>query len=200
VSVKPYFLDRDGLLLVYIKVDKDDSTQSKKLDKMDLDDILSRVEDHETTQTDNSSVGAPLGGESFLAQFANVSDIKNDMSWKDIIPLEERQKLEFEEDERRLEETATNEWRKCSHAQVSYEGIDVDQPAPLSVKIPKAPVAQHKTVSQKAMELNHQRFEVIVCVGLQSVLSSVLIVTQVTESKLQDKNQGMLRKRFALEQ
>jgi len=107
-----------------LRFDKDDSTQSKKLDEMDLDDILSRVEDHGTTQT-GDSVGAPLGGGSFLAQFANVSDIKNDMSWKDIIPLEERQKLEFEEDERRLEESATKESRKCS-AQVSYEGCCED--------------------------------------------------------------------------
>lgn len=40
------------------------------------------------TQT-GDSVGASLGGESFLAQFANVSDIMNDMSWEDIIPLDE---------------------------------------------------------------------------------------------------------------
>ena len=55
---------------------------------MDLDDILSRAEAHETTQT-GDSVGASLGDEGFLAQFANVSDIKNDMSWEDITPLEE---------------------------------------------------------------------------------------------------------------
>lgn len=167
-----------GLLL---RFDKDDSTQSKKLDEMDLDDILSRAEDHETTQT-GDGVGASLGGESFLAQFANVSDIKNDMSWEDIIPLEERHKLELEEEERRLEESAANETRKRTHAQVSYEGMDVDQPAPPAPKKPKAPAAQRKTASQKAMELKErdvrvlirsmqrwgdirQRYDVIVCVS-----------------------------------
>jgi chromodomain-helicase-DNA-binding protein 1 len=124
-----------------LRFDKDGSTQSKKLNEMDLDDILSRAEAHENTQT-SDSVGASLGGESFLAQFANVSDITNDMSWEDIIPLDERQKLELEEEERRLEESAANESRKRSHAQVSYEGMDVDQPAPPAAKKPKAPAAQ----------------------------------------------------------
>lgn len=178
----------NGLLL---RFDKDDSTQSKKLDEMDLDDILSRAEDHETTHT-GDGVGASLGGESFLAQFANVSDIKNDMSWEDIIPLEERQKLEVEEEERRLEESAANETRKRTHAQVSYEGMDVDQPAPPAPKKPKAPAAQRKTASQKAMELKErdvrvlirsmqrwgdirQRYDVIVCIPfLQIMLSSIL--------------------------
>ena len=166
-----------------LRFDKDDSTQSQKLDKVDLDDILSRAEDHETTQT-GDSVGAFLGGESFLAQFANVSDIKNDMSWEDIIPLEERQKLESEEEEHRLEESATSETRKRAHAQVSYEGMDVDQPAPPAAKKPKAPAAQRKTASQKAMELKerdvrilirsmqrlgdiHQRYDVIVVVSVE---------------------------------
>lgn len=143
-----------------LRFDKDDSTQRKKLDEMDLDDILSRAEDHETTQT-GDSVGASLGGESFLAQFANVSDIKNDMSWEDIIPLDERQKLEEEDEERRLEENAANETRKRSHAQVSYEGMDVDQPAPPAPKKPK-PAAQRKTASQKAMELKERDVRVLI--------------------------------------
>jgi chromodomain-helicase-DNA-binding protein 1 len=48
------------------------------------------------------------------------------MSWDEIIPLDEWQKLEFEEEERQLEESATNDPRKRSHAQVSYEGMDID--------------------------------------------------------------------------
>jgi chromodomain-helicase-DNA-binding protein 1 len=53
VSAKPYFfvVVCGGLLSVYRRFDKDDSTQSKK-----LDDILSRAEDHETTQTGDSVV------------------------------------------------------------------------------------------------------------------------------------------------
>ena len=79
--------------------DKDDSQQTKKLDEMNLDDILKSAEDHETMATDGDG-GASLGGEGFLAQFAAVSDVKNDMSWEDIIPVEERQKFEEEEAKR----------------------------------------------------------------------------------------------------
>jgi chromodomain-helicase-DNA-binding protein 1 len=148
---------------------------------MDLDDILSRAEDHETATT-GEGVGASLGGENFLAQFAAVSDVKNDMNWEDIIPLDERAKFEAEEDERRAEETAlTGDSRKRAHAQVSYEGMDVDQPAASSApKKPKIPGPQRKTASQKAMELKErdvrvlirslqrwgdirQRYDVIVC-------------------------------------
>ena len=135
--------------------------QSQKLDEMDLDDVLSRAEAHETTQT-GDGVGASLGGESFLAQFANVSDIKNDMNWEDIIPIEERQKLELEEDERRIEENAANESRKRTHAQVSYEGMDVDQPPPPAPKKLKAPATQRKTASQKAMELKERDVRVLI--------------------------------------
>lgn len=147
--------------MIPFRFDKDDSTQRQKLDEMDLDDILSRAEAHETTQT-GEGVGASLGGESFLAQFANVSDIKNDMNWEDIIPLDERQKLELEEEERRIEENAANESRKRTHAQVSYEGMDVDQPVPLAPKKPKAPVTQRKTASQKAMELKERDVRVLI--------------------------------------
>ena len=100
--------------------------------------------------------------------------------------------------------------------------MDVDQPAPPAAMKPKAPAAQRKTASQKAMELKErerdvrvlirnmqrwadirQRYDIIVSVEFKFavVLSSILTMTQVTESKLQDKNQGMLRTillRFAL--
>lgn len=144
------------------RFDKDDTQQSKKLDEMDLDDILNRAEDHETTQT-GEGVGASLGGENFLAQFAAVSDVKNDMNWEDIIPLEERQKFEADEDERRAEESLANETRKRTHAQVSYEGMDVDQPPPAAAaKKPKAPGPTRKTASQKAMELKERDVRVLI--------------------------------------
>ena len=195
-----------------LRFDKDDTQQSKKLDEMDLDDILSRAEDHETTQT-GEGVGASLGGESFLAQFAAVSDVKNDMSWEDIIPLDERSKFEAEEDEKRVDDSLTGESRKRTHAQVSYEGMDVDQPAASAApKKPKAPGPQRKTASQKAMELKErdvrvlirslqrwgdirQRYDVIVCILPPCCHRVGLVLTrtiQVTESKLQDKNKGMM--------
>jgi chromodomain-helicase-DNA-binding protein 1 len=171
--------------------DKDDSQQNQKLDEMDLDDILKTAEQHETMAANNE--GASLGGEGFLAQFANVSDVKNDMNWEDIIPLEERQKFEEEEATRKAEELAAQEReskdRKRSHAPVSYEGMDVELPAPAPApKKPKHPAPQRKTASQKAMELKErdvrvlirslqrwgdirQRYDVIVCTFHASFVS-----------------------------
>ena len=92
-----------GVLILVGRFDKDDSTQNQKLDEMDLDEILNRAEDHETMAGGD---GTSLGGEGFLAQFAAVSDVKADMNWEDIIPLEERQRFEREEEDRRMHELA----------------------------------------------------------------------------------------------
>jgi chromodomain-helicase-DNA-binding protein 1 len=191
--------------------DKDNAAQDKKLDDMDLDDILNRAEDHETIAAGGDG-GTSLGGESFLAQFAAVSDIKNDMSWEDIIPLEERQKFENEEEAARMEEMSV-EPRKRSHAPVSYEGMDVDQPPSAAApKKPKAPGPTRKTASQRAMELKErdvrvlirsmqrwgdirQRYDVIVscCVPLLCKFCQNLHYSwQVQDAKLQDKNKGMI--------
>ena len=43
-----YAVDRSGLPSSTLRFDRDDSTQRKKPDEMDLDNILSRAEDHET--------------------------------------------------------------------------------------------------------------------------------------------------------
>ena len=145
--------------------DKDDTLQNQKLDEMDLDDVLNRAEQHETMANQE---GTSLGGEGFLAQFANVSDIKNDMAWEDIIPENERQRFEQEEEKRRAEEIAAAEReskdRKRSHAPVSYEGMDVEpHPAPAPApKKPKHPAPQRKTASQKAMELKERDVRVLV--------------------------------------
>ena len=148
--------------IVPCSFDKVDNDQSKKLDEMDLDDILNRAEAHETVASSND--GTSLGGEGFLSQFANGSDGKNDMNWEDIIPIEARQQFEREEDQRRAEELAAEETkdRKRSHAQVSYEGMDVDhtpsQPPP---KKPKHP-PQRKSATQKALELKERDVRVLI--------------------------------------
>lgn len=131
---------------------------------MDLDDILNRAEDHETMAAAGDG-GTSLGGEGFLAQFAAVSDVKNDMSWEDIIPVEERQKFENEDEQRKAEELAAQESRdrKRTHAPVSYEGMDVDQPtAATAPKKPKTPGPTRKTASQKAMELKERDVRVLI--------------------------------------
>lgn len=183
--------------------------QSQKLDEMDLDDILNRAEDHETVAA-GEDAGASLGGEGFLATFAAVSDVKNDMNWEDIIPLEDRMKFEKEEEDRRMVEMAemTKE-RKRNQAPVSYEGMDVDQPASTSKK-PKVPGPTRKTAGQKALELKErdirvlvrslqrwgdirQRYDVIVRSSfLRSLIALLRLKLQVGEAKLADKNKVMI--------
>lgn len=62
------------------RFDKDYLQQNQKLDEMDLDEIFNRAEDHETMAAAGDGGGASLGGEGFLAQFAALSDVKNDMN------------------------------------------------------------------------------------------------------------------------
>jgi chromodomain-helicase-DNA-binding protein 1 len=192
------------------RFDKDNTQQDKKLDEMDLDDILNRAEDHETITGGDG--GASLGGEGFLASVAHVSDVKTEMSWEEIIPVDERQKVEREEDQRKAEELAALDTkdRKRSHAPVSYEGMDVDQPASASAnKKPKGPAPTRKSASQKAMELKErdvrvlirsmqkwgdirQRYDVIVSLRPSAVMPTTNPSLQVTDAKLQDKNKGMI--------
>ncbi|CAG8468287.1 1950_t:CDS:10 [Acaulospora colombiana] len=77
-----------------------ESENSKKLDDLDLDDILARAETHDTAGVQSSS---SLGGEEFLKQF-KVADFDGaDISWSDIIPQEERDKLAMESAETELD-------------------------------------------------------------------------------------------------
>ncbi|KAJ7647122.1 SNF2 family N-terminal domain-containing protein [Roridomyces roridus] len=169
--------------------DKDDTQQSQKLDEMDLDDILNRAEDHETMAV-NGDGGTSLGGEGFLAQFAGVTDVKNDMSWEDIIPMDQRQK--FEEEEASKLDEIPGDSRKRAHAQVSYEGMDVDQPPSTVPKKPKTPAPVRKSASQKAMELKERDVRVLIR-SLQrwgDIRQRYDVI--VNESKLQDKNKDMI--------
>lgn len=66
----------------------------KKLENMNLDDILSHAEDRDSS---NDVGGASMGGEEFLKQF-EVTDYKaEDLNWDDIIPEEEMERIEEEE-------------------------------------------------------------------------------------------------------
>ncbi|KAH8108655.1 hypothetical protein DFH11DRAFT_1631562 [Phellopilus nigrolimitatus] len=74
------------------------------------------------------------------------------MSWEDIIILKER--MHFEKEDSRE--------RKRTHAPVSYEGIDVDQPAPAPSKKPKTAGPVRKMAGQKALELKGRDIRVLV--------------------------------------
>ncbi|SCV00416.1 LAME_0G09560g1_1 [Lachancea meyersii CBS 8951] len=72
----------------------------KKLEDLNLDDVLNHAEDHVTTPDLGES---HLGGEEFLRQF-EVTDYKADVEWDDIIPEEELKKLKDDEQKRKDEE------------------------------------------------------------------------------------------------
>ncbi|KIY74427.1 transcription regulator [Cylindrobasidium torrendii FP15055 ss-10] len=173
--------------------EKDDQAQAQKLDEMDLDEILTHAEDHETMGAD---AGTSLGGEDFLATYKNISDVAAmDLDWDEIIPIDERQKYEQEDLEARKGEEQMEESRdrKRTHAQVSYEGMDVDQPpAPSAPKKAKVAAPSRKSASQKAMELKERDVRVLIR-SLQrwgDIRQRYDVI--VTEAKLQDKNKGMM--------
>lgn len=72
----------------------------KKLEDLNLDDVLNHAEDHVTTPDMGES---HLGGEEFLKQF-EVTDYKADVDWDDIIPQDELKKLQDEDQKRRDDE------------------------------------------------------------------------------------------------
>ena len=75
----------------------------EKLENMNIDDVLEHAEDHDTT---GNLGGAQLGGEDFLRQF-EIADYKADVSWDEIIPKEDRERIE--EEERALQEQRATE-------------------------------------------------------------------------------------------
>ena len=132
----------------------DEGAQTQKLDEMDLDDVLTKADAFDTEAAGAGTTS--LGGEGFLSSFAEIQDVKNDLdvSWDDIIPVEERTKL----DEELAQEQASTELgsrkRTAARAPVSYEGMDTDKD--------KKPAPPRKSGQQKALELrgrfNHKGY------------------------------------------
>lgn len=121
----------------------DDSAQTKKLDEMDLDDVLGKADAFDTEATAAPGTTS-LGGEGFLSSFAEIQDVKNDMdvSWDDIIPVDERVKL----DEEVAKEEAELGSRKRISRPISYEGMD-------EASAKKAQAPPRKSNAQRALEL-----------------------------------------------
>lgn len=148
----------------------DESTLNKNLAEMDLDDILNQAEEHETVGEANAGATS-LGGEGFLNQMATISDVKADLSWDDIIPVEDR--VKYEEEERTAAQEAEaaivkdSSGRKRAAAMVqpgAYEGMDGGEPAAPTptAKKPKNPAPQRKTAAQRAVELKERDLRVLV--------------------------------------
>ncbi|KAF9998140.1 hypothetical protein BGZ79_008188 [Entomortierella chlamydospora] len=96
---------------------------NKKLDELDLDEILARAEDHDTTDAVNMA-----GGEEFLSQFQYADFGAGDMSWEEIIPAEEREQFEAEE-RAKLEEQL---YTPRNRGRVSYAEGRNNSPSPES--------------------------------------------------------------------
>jgi chromodomain-helicase-DNA-binding protein 1 len=180
----------------------DETAQSKKLDEMDLDDILTKADAFDT-ETAAQPSGTSLGGEGFLAQFAAIQDVKNDpndtLSWDDIIPVEERVKLD-EEESRALaaeEAAAASRKRKAAQQPGAYQDMDFDEDGasskPGSPNGKKARIGQpRKSNAQKALELKERDLRVLIR-GIQKWgdirLRYDLIVK---EARLEGKNRVLI--------
>ena len=139
--------------------------QSRKLDEMDLDDILTKADTFDTDATAQPG-GTSLGGEGFLSQFAAIQDVKNniidELSWDDIIPADERTKNDEKQskDLSTTDTTASSRKRAAARPLGTYEGMDFDD-ADVTSSRPGSPnerkgklVGQsRKPNSQKALEL-----------------------------------------------
>ncbi|KAK9470347.1 SNF2 family N-terminal domain-containing protein [Dipodascopsis tothii] len=100
----------------------------KKLENMNLDDVLEHAEDHNTTPDLGES---HLGGEEFLKQF-EVTDYKADVSWDDIIPAEDLRKIKEEERKKEeedflREQIEMNSRRKTTSAPASAAADEPDE-------------------------------------------------------------------------
>ncbi|KAG0746730.1 hypothetical protein G6F60_008341 [Rhizopus arrhizus] len=75
---------------------------TEQLNDMDLDDILARAEQTETMDENDSTA---LGSEDFLAQFkiTDYGGTADDLTWEDIIPQSEVQKVKDEQTQQEME-------------------------------------------------------------------------------------------------
>lgn len=140
----------------------DEVAQNQKLDAMDLDDILTKADNFDT-EAAAAPGGTSSGGEAFLAQFAAIQDVKNDaddLSWDDIIPVEERVKLDEEESRALQAEELGTRKRAAARAPGAYEGMDEGEadfagsskaPSPSEKKMKVA--GPRKSNAQRAIEL-----------------------------------------------
>lgn len=91
----------------------------KKLEDLNLDDVLDHAEDHVTTPDLGES---HLGGEEFLRQF-EVTDYKADVDWDDIIPEDELKKIQDEEQKRKDEAYIQEQLQMMNRRNTALEKI-----------------------------------------------------------------------------
>ncbi|KAH3665484.1 hypothetical protein OGAPHI_003669 [Ogataea philodendri] len=105
------------------------SDNQKKLENLDLEDVLNHAEDHVTTPDLGES---NLGGEEFLRQF-EVTDYKADVDWDDIIPEDELKKIKEDEEKRKEEAFLQEQIEMASRRRLAavkkpeYDEFDEDE-------------------------------------------------------------------------
>ncbi|KAI9634188.1 putative Chromodomain helicase [Dioszegia hungarica] len=163
----------------------DESAQGKKLDEMDLDEILTKAD---AFDTEAATGGTSLGGEGFLASFADIQDVKHDeLAWDDIIPEDERAKVEEETPEAGLAPTR----KRASRPSTTYDDGTESQPGSPPAK-KRANVAPRKSVTERTLELKERDLRVLIR-GIQKWGD----IRQrydpiVKDSKLEGKNRVMM--------
>ncbi|WVN87533.1 uncharacterized protein L203_102716 [Cryptococcus depauperatus CBS 7841] len=178
----------------------DDNAQNKKLDEMNLDDILNSADAFDSESAAQPG-GTSLGGEGFLAQFAAIQDVKadvDDLSWDEIIPENERARAEEEKDAQTAEMIAAgSRKRAAAKAPGTYQDMDFDdekssRPGSPSEKKTKTPVLTKKTPAQRALELKDRDLRVLIR-GIQKwgdIRSRYEPI--VKEAKLENKNRVVI--------
>ena len=184
----------------------DEDGQQKKLDEMDLDDILQHAEARDTEADSNT---ASSGSQAFLQQFAQVQDFKaDDVSWDDIIPSEDRAKAEEEERQRAVESAmaASSSRRRAAvasseataHVTAAEDGSGDAGTSTTSKSKGNAGNSSsggkvaRKTSGQRSLELKERDLRVLLR-GIQRWGDIRYRYDQiVSEGKLMDKNRSVL--------
>ncbi|KAI7816098.1 SNF2 family N-terminal domain-containing protein [Gamsiella multidivaricata] len=174
-----------------------DGATNKKLDELDLDEILARAEDHDTTDA-----VAMAGGEEFLSQFQYADFGAGDMSWDEIIPAEEREQLEAEE-RAKLEEQL---YTPRNRGRVSYAEGRGNSPSPESEGRRRkrkasgaASVAQSGPKKKRGAGLDPSELNIKDLRALARGMLKFGIVTDrykdvVAEAELEDKEEEVVKK------
>lgn len=127
----------------------------KKLEELNLDDVLSRAEDHVTTPELGES---NLGSEEFLKQF-EVTDYKADVEWDDIIPQEELSKLKDEEKKRAEEDYLNEQIAMYSRRRAAVKQLQGGTPDTSGVDDEEDEEGGRRRAARKKVEENHELSE-----------------------------------------
>ncbi|CAD6888412.1 unnamed protein product [Tilletia laevis] len=185
------------------KSDVNEDGQQKKLDEMDLDDILGKGEAFET-EVDPTTVSA--GGDAFLQQFAQVQDFKADsVSWDDIIPIEDRKRLEAEERQRAVELAAAQNARKTANEKAKAKAIkaaeaqdgddeddETDEDGDQSKNADQKKRPSRKTAAERSVELSERDLRMFVRTIQKWGDAHNALDKIARDARLQDKNRAFL--------